>query len=378
MRTPHAAMSPGTAPLTAHGHPGSPDPQQVTTFTMEVPARFRLDLTVWALRRRAHNAVDRFDGQCYRRTLVLGGRPAEAAVHQQDSRRAPLLVVELQGPGSALSAEETVEARRLLVRILGLGADLRGFYRLARADPGLRVLARRFCGMRPPCFPSVFEAVVNAIACQQLSLAVGIHLLNRLAQGYGPVASADPQATPGFPSPESLADASPESLRALGFSRAKARAVTTLAQRVASGEVDLEGLRDAGDDRARQTLLALTGVGRWSAEYTLLRGLARYHVLPGDDVGARNTLRRRFALPAGAGYGEVAELSRAWWPYGGLVYFHLLLDGLATSGQLAPAIPGTTGPRASGEAAAPARAGRAGPSTSDREATPLARYSGRC
>ena len=338
VRTPPAAVSPGAAPRNAHGHADSPDPSTVTIFTMAAPAGFRLDLTVWALRRRAHNAIDRFDGQCYRRTLVLSSRPVEAAVHQQDSRRTPLLVVELQGPGSALSAEGAVEARRLVTRILGLGADLRGFYRLARADPRLRVLARRFYGMWPPCFPSVFEAVVNAIACQQLSLAVGIHLLNRLARRYGPVASAVPQAVPGFPSPESLARADPQSLRGLGFSRAKARAVTTLARRVASGEVDLEGLRDAGDDRARQALLGLTGVGRWSAEYTLLRGLARYHVLPGDDVGARNNLRRRFALPAGAGYGEVAELSRAWWPYGGLVYFHLLLDGLATSGQLAPPI----------------------------------------
>jgi DNA-3-methyladenine glycosylase II len=357
--TPHATESPGTALREARGPGDGRAPSSAATFTMEAPAHFRLDLTVWALRRRAHNAIDRFDGRCYRRTLVLGGRPAEVAVRQQDSHGTRLLVAELQGPGSVLSAEGAVEARRAVTRILGLGADLRGFYRLADADPRLRVLARRFYGMRPPCFPSVFEAVVNAIACQQLSLAVGIHLLNRLAQRYGPVVPAAPTAMPGFPSPESLAGADLESLRALGFSRAKARAVTSLAQRVAAGEVTLEGLRDASDDRARQTLLGFTGVGRWSAEYTLLRGLARYHVLPGDDVGARNNLRRRFGLSAGAGYDDVAKLSRAWWPYGGLVYFHLLLDGLATSGQLSRHLPGQHSQAAPG-------------------ATDLACYSSRC
>ena len=49
------------------------------------------------------------------------------------------------------------------------------------------------------------------------------------------------------------------------------------------------------------TLLGLPGIGRWSAEYVMLRGLARYHVLPGDDVGARNNLRRRFGLRRGRG-----------------------------------------------------------------------------
>ena len=103
---------------------------------------------------------------------------------------------------------------------------------------------------------------------------------------------------------------------------------------MAAGTLDLEALRAADDDGAREILLALPGIGRWSAEYVLLRGLARYQVLPGDDVGARNNLRRRFGLPEGAGYYEVARLSRRWWPYGGLVYFHLLLDALAARGDL--------------------------------------------
>ena len=62
---------------------------------------------------------------------------------------------------------------------------------------------------------------------------------------------------------------------------------------------------------------------------------------PVDDVGARNNLRRRFGLPSTAGYDAVAELARAWWPYGGLVYFHLLLDALATAGHVTPSLSST-------------------------------------
>ena len=217
--------------------------------------------------------------------------------------------------------------------MLGLHVDLAGFYRVAAGDARLNALAARFRGMRPPCFPTVFEAVVNAVACQQLSLDVGIHLLSRLARRFGP-AVPGPVTRYGFPAPGRLAAADPAELRALGFSTAKARTIIAVAGQVAAGTLDLEALRDAGDDRAMSTLLGLPGIGRWSAEYVMLRGLARYHVLPGDDVGARNNLRRRFGLAEDAGYDAVAALSRRWQPYAGLVYFHLLLDALAARGDL--------------------------------------------
>jgi DNA-3-methyladenine glycosylase II len=135
-------------------------------------------------------------------------------------------VVELRGSGAELSEDCAAHARQVLERTLGLGTDLRGFCRLAERDARLQALAQRF---RPSCFPTVFEAVVNAIACQQLSLTVGIHLLNRLAQRYGPAISAPARGLPGFPTPQRLANAAPSALRELGFSRAKARAMTVLA-----------------------------------------------------------------------------------------------------------------------------------------------------
>jgi DNA-3-methyladenine glycosylase II len=311
----------------------------VRRFEIEVPPPFRLELTVWALRRRPHNAVDRWDGTWYRRTLMVCDQPIEVGLRQRKGPASPVLAVELRGSSTALSDDAVVEARRVLDRMLGLDVDLGGFYRLAEHDPRLSTVAQRFVGVRPPRFPSVFEAVVNAIACQQLSLVVGIHLLNRLAACYGPTISSRGGAPAGFPTPDRLASADPQVLRELGFSRAKARALRILAERVASGELDLEALRNEPDERALAVLLDLPGIGRWSAEYTLLRGLGRYHVLPGDDVGARNNLRRRFELPSSAGYDAVVELGRTWWPYGGLVYFHLLLDALAAAGHVASSLP---------------------------------------
>jgi DNA-3-methyladenine glycosylase II len=309
---------------------------QTARLVINVSSPFRLDYVVWALRRRAHNEVDRCDAGCYRRVLCLAGEPAEVTVRQDPAASTPKLIAELRrpaGPTGRAGRAAVAEARPVLERMLGLHVDLDGFYRVAAGDARLNSLALRFRGMRPPCFPTVFEAVVNAVACQQLSLDVGIHLLSRLARRFGP-AVPGPVTRYGFPAPGRLAVADPAELRALGFSTAKARTITAIAGQAAAGALDLEALRDAGDDRAMSTLLGLPGIGRWSAEYVMLRGLARYHVLPGDDVGARNNLRRRFGLAEDAGYDAVVTLSRRWQPYAGLVYFHLLLDALAARGYL--------------------------------------------
>ena len=302
---------------------------------IEVRSPFRLDLTAWALRRRPHNAIDAWDGTTYTRTLVADGRPVQVAVCQ-DHTGGPertRLDVALRRRGEIPNDAAVSEVRRTIERMLGLHVDLAGFYELAASDQRLAGLAQRFFGVRPPRFASVFEALVNAIACQQLSLTVGIHLLDRLAAAYGPEAGIR-GAPPGFPIAERLAAAELSHLRHLGFSMAKARTIIGLARGVASQTLDLDAVAQADDEHATAALMALPGIGRWSAEYVLLRGLGRLGILPGDDVGARASLRRRFELPAPAGYEEVAALTKGWWPYGGVVYFHLLLDALARGGHL--------------------------------------------
>ncbi len=293
---------------------------------------FRLDLTVWALRRRAENHLDRWDGNCYRRLLVTAGRPRLVRVIQARGPEQPALEVEVQGPD--LSDREALAIRAVLSRVLGLELDLSPFYRLAASDLALGPLANRFRGLKPPRFPTVFEALVNAITCQQVSLDFGIRLINRLAEAFGPPLEAAGETFRAFPGPEDLLGHHEAELRALGFSRQKARAVLELAGAVAGG-FDLEGLADADNGTAAARLCRLRGVGRWTAEYVLLRGLGRLEVFPGDDAGARNSLRRWLGLGQTLDYARTKALVGRWDPYGGLVYFHLLLGRLERRGLVA-------------------------------------------
>ena len=315
------------------------------TFSLDPVPPFRLDLTIWTLRRRADNRVDRWDGRTYRRVLALEDDVAVAmAVTQSGAPDAPHLCVTLSG--ARLSSEMEGVARAVLQRTLGVGVDLSAFYRFAETDAKLGPLVRRFHGVKPPRLPTVFETLVNAIACQQITLTQGIHLLNRLSQTYGLDGSDDKSATGddtsahAFPRPRDLAGHEPQDLKALGFSTNKGRALVELARAVTGSNLDLEALAGLDDDAAIARLLALRGVGRWTAEYVLLRGLGRTHIFPGDDVGARNNLQRWLGLAEPLDYIGVQRTLAGWKPYGGLIYFHLLLDRLAQSGYLRDEAPG--------------------------------------
>lgn len=297
------------------------------SFALRPVAPFRLDLTAWALRRRPNNPIDRWDGRTYARTIAVAEHALDVEVTQTGTPDRPVLRVAVHGPASPDPRDAVTAA---LERALGLRLDLADFYRMAASDRRLAPLVERFRGLKPPRFPSVFEAVVNGIACQQLSLTVGILLLGRTAQRCGLRSAGGGRA---FPRPHELAALRPAQLRSIGYNRSKARALIELARAVEDG-LDLEALAALDDAAVIERLVELHGIGRWTAEYVLLRGLGRWTTFPGDDVGARGNLARWMKLRTPLDYAGVRRLARRWQPYPGLLYFHLLLQALEQTGAL--------------------------------------------
>ncbi len=296
---------------------------------------FRLDATVWALRRRSGNAVDLWNDETYRRVLAVDDKPALVAVTQRGA------TLDVTVTGEDLSPAVKQATTIALERLLGIKVDLSGFYEFAASHPRLDQLAERFRGLKPPRFASVFEGVVNGITCQQLSLTVGIVFLNRLAERCGLSFGRGMHA---FPRPEDLAHLHPADLRPLGYSGSKARALIEVAQAVVEEQLDLDELTQLGNHECFERLVAIRGVGRWTAEYVLLRGLGRTNVFPGDDVGARNNLERWLRLRKKLDYDRVQRVLSKWKGYGGLIFLHLLLKSLDEGGYLdriAPSSPQT-------------------------------------
>jgi DNA-3-methyladenine glycosylase II len=305
------------------------------TFTLQPRPPFRLDLTVWALRRRAHNVVDRFDDDVWRRVLVIGKAPVAVVVRQTRGASRPEIEVRIS---AARPPAVKAAVAALVTKMLGLERDLADFYRLARGDSHLRELADRLRGMKPVRYATVFEGFANAVACQLVSLSAGMHVLNRITEACGTPGQVDAAAAPmrSVPLAAAIARSNPDALRALGLSRQKGEYLIGLARLALDPkDRDFASLERLGDDDAIARLSKIRGVGRWTAEYVMLRGFGRINIFPGDDVGGRNKLFQWLGAIGAPTYDGVAAMLERWRPYGGLIYLHLIVNAVADAGYLA-------------------------------------------
>lgn len=292
---------------------------------------FDLGLTAWVLRRDPRNQIDRWDGRRFQRAMLIDARVIDVSVTQSGAVASPRLNI-AAGP-LRLTTSQLGSINANLDKLLGLQVDVRPFMAFAALHRPLNKLAARFVGLKPPRFPSVFEALVNAISCQQLSLRVGIGLMNHLARRFGR-ANEDESAF-AFPSPADLLSASADDLRAIGYSYTKARNILELAKAAGSGHLDLEAIDHLDDEEAIAQLQQLGGVGRWTAQYVLLRGLRRLHVFPADDVGVANKLRNWLHLgERRLDYDSVNKAIRRFSTFKGYLYFYMLINHLDEIGAL--------------------------------------------
>jgi DNA-3-methyladenine glycosylase II len=294
-------------------------------FILNPPAPFRLDLTVWVLRRVAVNRVDQWNGKAWRRVMMVNETPVRVEVSQQGTARAPELLVRTGGQWTK-SRQQALASQ--IGKMLGLQVDLKPFERLAQPHPKLSELIRPFRGFRPPRLGSVFETLLNGISCQQISIVAGLQVLNRLVEAYGPAAE-DQHA---FPQPQDLVSAHVDDLRLLGFSTRKAETILNTARAMTEGGLDLENLSQLDDEAAMATLVNLKGIGRWTAHYILLRGLGRLNVFPIDDIGGMNKMQQWLELAERPDAKKMEQLLAPWRPYQGLLYFYLLMEHQRAAG----------------------------------------------
>lgn len=306
------------------------EPSATPAWTGTLPARppFRLDLTVSALRRLPANPVDVLgaDGH-YRRAFLTPRGPLVWTVRQDPAGGAVRL-------GLHGAADDPARWQARAARMLGTQVDLAGFYAVAPGAPDIAPLVAQMRGVKPPRYPTLWEALVNALVFQQVSLHAALAILRRVIARFSPAVPFGGETLYPFPEPEAVLTGDMDELRGLGLSAAKARSLLALAGQVVDGKISEAALAGLPSPEAARWLTALPGIGPWSAAVVLLRGLGRLDVFPGGDSGMAATLRRLLGVVPGAEEATAARLVAALTPYQGMLYFHLLLGRLAASGVL--------------------------------------------
>lgn len=180
-----------------------------------------------------------------------------------------------------------------------------GLQALGRMDPDV---ARVLNEAGPPQLRSRepgFEALLGAIVSQQISKAAAQTVWDRLAAAAHPLC------------PETVLALDEDALRCAGLSRQKAGYARCLADAVITGAVDLDGLVNLPDEAIVEQLIALRGIGRWSAEVYLLFALGRPDVLPADDLALMIGAQRMKRLDDRPNRTALTKIAEAWRPWRG-------------------------------------------------------------
>jgi AraC family transcriptional regulator of adaptative response / DNA-3-methyladenine glycosylase II len=216
----------------------------------------------------------------YGRTLSLPHGPAVVTLRPADDHvTCELALTDLRDLAAA------VERCR---RLLDLDCDPVAVADVLGADEALAPLVAARPGLRVPGYVDGFEAAVRAVLGQQVSVAGARTLAGRLVQRFGtPLPQPAPTLTHLFPTPAALASADPASL---GIPRSRGAAIVALSEAVAAGDIALDRSADRADVADR--LLALPGIGSWTAGYVALRALGDPDVFLATDLGVRQAMAR--------------------------------------------------------------------------------------
>jgi DNA-3-methyladenine glycosylase II len=280
-----------------------------------------LDLTVDALRRLASNVVDVVapDGTYYRALRDARG-PALVAIRPGGARG-----IEVRATG-----RDAARWLPVVSRMLGAAADLTVWYERSRRIAWLAPIVTALRGLKPPRYPTVWEACAHAILFQQISIHAAAAIMRRAVERLGESVTVGGAHCISFPPAQRWLDATESELRETGISTNKIAHLHSAARAIATGEIDEAELERLSSDEAARRLCCIRGIGPWSAAVVLLRGLGRLDVFPLRDSGVARTL----ALLSGNPRIDQEEVLEALGPVRGMLYYHLLLGRLRSLAPL--------------------------------------------
>lgn len=284
-------------------------------------APYNFELALAYLQTSPSAILERIEEQrTYRRAMNIDGHDVLLSAWSVGTVQAPRLVVELAG--GHLTADMLAHAAQRMRDLFSLACDPQPFQRACAHDPVFGTLLRRYSGLRPVLIASPYEALLWAVIGQQVNVAFARKLKQALVNLCGLHLSLEGVTYPLLPRPRDVASLDKQVLHSLHFSAQKAAYLVHLSQAVAAGELDFSTLGSMAHHEAVTRLLQFKGIGRWTAEYVLMRGLGAGDSLPAADLGLRAIIGRSYGLGRTASEAEVRAFAEAWTGWRGWAAFY--------------------------------------------------------
>ncbi len=290
-------------------------------FFIKPKKPFNFDLVGNLYSRFPVQCVDHYDKGIYQRALKIKNKIYLVKVKSIGSIEGPKLSVEIL---PNIVDKNIIEEK--IKWMLGIEDDIQGFYEIAKKDKKFAQIIKKLYGLRAPKTPTVFEAIIIAITEQQIALPVAISMRKRLVEKYGGVLKIGNKKYYTFPCAKSLAKIKPEKIKELKLSLRKSNYIINVAKAVVSGTIDLEKMKKWDKQKILDVLTKIKGVGPWTVEYMMCRGMGRYDALPAGDLALRTALTKYLDEEQRISEKRTREFLESFCEYKGYAAFYLIYN----------------------------------------------------
>ncbi len=212
--------------------------------------------------------------------------------------------------------------RSKLAQMFYADFDLNLFYDMT-LDRVMRQLTKKFRGFRPILTPDIFEAAAWAIIGQQINLSFAYQVKSSLVKLVNRHFEIDGESYHLFPTVSDIASLNADQLREIKFSYRKAEYLLDLARSIDEGRFDLYQLAELEYQPALEKLLAIRGIGPWTANYILMRGAGHRDAFPFGDSGLYTAIKNLYKLDTKPSHEYLEKVAKRCRPYRSLATFYL-------------------------------------------------------
>jgi DNA-3-methyladenine glycosylase II len=268
---------------------------------------------------RFHTVLDVVrDGQ-YWRALRIGKNLTLVRVTQQCD------VLEV----SLMHATGEIDTDALLAKvrhIMGIDTDMTLFYERARHDAILWGIVEPLYGLNHVRTETLFEALVTTIIEQQIALSLAQRAERWLVQWADNTIEYQGEMFYTFPRPDQIAAATVDDLKPLKITTRRMQVLINIAQQIANGQIDLEALGNKPASEILSSLVAIKGIGHWTAAWTIIRALGQYQYIGENDVALQAAVQHFFYQKTGKVAPQVVkETLGRFEPHAGTAAFYILM-----------------------------------------------------
>ncbi len=288
-------------------------------MTFKIPLRtdFNFNECLVYLGRSAKESLHSIDNRTITKALSFEGETSLINLKAVDEQ----LIVYLEvGKADKVTKRKIVE---YITDWFDLNRDLKLFYQIAAKDKILKSLIKKYHGLRIIGVPDIYEALCWSIIGQQINLAFAYELKKRFVENFGESILNNNRKHWLFPKPETIMKLEPGDLTKLQFTNRKSEYLIRVSEKIFNEEIVKEELQEFNFEEAQRRLIELKGIGKWSANYVMLRCLRFTEAFPLDDVGFQNALKNNLKMERKPSIEEIKKISADWKGWEAYATFYL-------------------------------------------------------